>query len=133
MASPRDYNLKTPEAGQSVLVISFAVGATGAVGAFAPSTRKKEFRITTPAVRTGVGVYDIFTREKWVDLLWYVANCNGAVSAVAGKTGHVTGDSLQAAAPKVTVAFVNAAGAAADPANGDQVYITLALKRGDPR
>ena len=123
----------SPEAGHDILVISWTAGAAGAVGALNPSTRAKGFRATSPVVLVSGGTYDIFLAEKWLDLLWYVANCNGPVSTTAGKNGEVVSDSLTSSPPSVRVTFVRQdTGAEAAPANGDQVYVTLALKRRSP-
>lgn len=133
MAQPRDYHVKSPEAATDLLVISWNVGAAGSVGVFNPTTRRKAFRKTTPVVLVSTGTYDIFLQEKWVDVLWYVANCNGPVNATTGKIGHLVSDLPANATPSVRVTFTRQdTGVAADVASGDQVYVTLAMKKGAP-
>lgn len=139
MASPNDYVVKAPEAGTDLLFISWIVGAAGAVGAFAPTTRFKEFRRVSaanpsPVVHGATGVYDIFLRETWIDTLAYLANCLGPIAATAGKIGHLTGEAAgNSPNPKVTITFTRQdTGVAAEPATGDQVYVMLALKKWKP-
>lgn len=130
----RRYHLGSPEAGHDILTISWTAGATGAVSAINPATRKKGFRKTTPIVRNSAGNYDVFFDEKWLDIMWYVFQSNGPISAVDGKYGDLVSDALTAAIPKVTLQMKREdTGAAADPASGDQVYFTFGLKRLDPR
>jgi hypothetical protein len=65
--------------------------------------------------------------------MWYFGNCNGPVSTTAGKDMDVISDALTAAAPKISVQFLRRdTGAAAEVANGDQVYITFGLKKSAP-
>lgn len=129
----RRFGVGSPEAGHDILVISWVAGGAGAVGALAPSTRAKGFRKTTPVALVSGGTYDVFLEEKWVDLMWYVANCNGPLSATTGKEAQVISDTLTGATPSVRLAFTRLdTGAEAAPASGDQVYVTLALKRRAP-
>lgn len=131
---PREYPVTAAEAGTELLVISFVAGASGAVGAFSPTTRRKGFRATTPVVRNSAGNYTVFTATQYLDLMYYIANCNGPISSVDGKYADVVSDSLTSSTPSVTLQFKREdTGAVADPASGDQVYITLFLKRKDPR
>lgn len=133
MANPVVYKQDSAEAGATTLFIQFAVGATGAVGALVPN-RSKEFRKTTPVVRTGAGVYDIFLREPWLALLDQSVWCIGPVAPTAGTTGKVTTNNVSTAgAPKVTVTYYAPnGGAAADPSNGDTACVTLIVKRFKP-
>lgn len=141
MASPMDYIAKSPEAGTDILFISFAVGATGAVGAIqgVNGSRMKEFRRITaanssPVVRTGAGVYDVFLREPWLALLDARGSTVGAIATTAGTTAKCTTNNVtSASAPKVTMTFYRPdTGVAADPSNGDIATITLYLKKFKP-
>lgn len=131
---PREYEVRSPEAGVEILFLSFTAGASGAVGAFAPTTRRKGFRATTPVVRNSAGNYTVFFATQYLDLLNGIYNCNGPISATDGKYADVVSDALTGATPSVTIQFKREdTGAAADPASGDQVYLTFFLKRKDPR
>jgi hypothetical protein len=134
MASPIKYLMKAPEAGTVPVVIQFAVGATGAVGAIQGSgKRAKEFRTATPVVRTGTGVYDIFLKAGWLACLGSRAETFGTLDSTAGTFGKVTTDNSTAAAPKVTVTFLRPdTGVAADPRQGDIAVVYLFLKNLKP-
>jgi hypothetical protein len=132
MAAPcAPYIVRSPEAGFFPLTIAFAVGATGAVGAIqGGGKRAKEFLKTTPVVRTGVGVYDIFLKAGWLALLGYNATTTGTLDSTAGTYGKVTTDNVAtSASPKVSVTYLRPdTGVAADPRSGDVAIVTLFLK-----
>lgn len=132
---PREYEVRSTEAGVDILFLSFVAGASGAVGAFSPTTRRKGFRATTPVVRNSAGNYTVFFATQYLDLLNGIYNCNGPIDATTGKYADVVSDALTSAtAPSVTIQFKREdTGAIADPASGDQVYLTFFLKRKDPR
>ena len=137
MANPVVYKADSTEAGDTALTITFAVGATGAVGAVTPSTRTKEFKRTTPVVRQSAGVYDIFLRESWLGCLM----CSGGIDwnsqafdATAGSgVPQLIVNNVSSATPKVRVQFNRTdTGVAADPTNGVLATVRLHLKRFKP-
>lgn len=129
----REYEERSSEGGTVTAHLAFVVGVTGAVGALSPSTRGKAFRVSTPVVRQGVGVYDYFLLDKSYDVLNVIANAVGPVSGTTGKEGQWTSTSVTSSPPSVRITFVRQdTGAAADPAQNDIAVVTLFLKRKSP-
>lgn len=129
MANPNSYEQKSADLGSVILHVEFPTGATGAVGTIA---RQREFIAGTGAVvRQSAGVYRLFLKERWQQLL----NCYGAIQPAsflktAGTIVTLSNDQSAAATPfvEVTCRTVDGNGAAADPGNGDTVMVTLELQ-----
>lgn len=122
------YVNRSPEAGLKDVYLEFAVGAIGAVGAFA---RRQGFTNGSPAaaVRTGAGAYTLNLDQRWQALVDDSIRVAGTiVGATDGYVGNVLAASLNQAQPTVTIVLRRADGTAADPPNGSVLKVRLTLK-----
>jgi hypothetical protein len=105
------------------LFMTVTIGATGA-----PTLVASKSKGISSIVRNSVGKYTITLMDKYVDLLiaeWSFQNATG-ISA-APEMGLVS-YAVSAATPTIVIQFANNAGAATDPANGDEIKLNFTLK-----
>ena len=125
MANPATYAVFCSENGEDFLSLEFVVGATGAVGAVTAGNEMK-----TP-VRNGTGDYTFPLKEAWLRCADANAFTVGAFDATKGTRAKMYQDHCATvSAPSVSFQFFRPdTGAAADPATGDIVKVSLRLKR----
>lgn len=122
------YQSRSPEAGIKDLYLTFAVGASGAVGAF---TRRQGFTNGSPAaaVLGTTGVYTLNLDQRWQDLVDANVKVIGAVAVADGVEAEITSVNLNQAQPTVVITMRRTdTGAAANPPNGSKLNIHLQLK-----
>jgi hypothetical protein len=121
------YKAQSGECGVKDLYLEFAVGATGAVGAYA---RRQGFTQTpSSAVRNSAGNYTLNLDQRWQALVDFNGKVVGAVAVGDGSEMTVVSRNLNVAQPNVVVQFRRTdTGAAADPPNPSSVLIHLQLK-----
>jgi hypothetical protein len=122
------YKNQAAECGVKDLYLAFAVGASGAVGAF---TRRQGFTNGSPAaaVLGTTGVYTLNLDQRWQALMDAQGKIIGAVAVADGVQMEVTSVNLNQAQPTVVVTWRRTdTGAAANPPNGSVCNIHLQLK-----
>ena len=96
-------------------------GAAGAPTLDAPNSKG-----IASITRTGVGAYDIVLQDSYYRFL--MANDVWLAAAPAAQSMHVTAQAVGSLpSPSISIQFRDAAGAAVDPAVGDQSYLQFSL------
>jgi hypothetical protein len=119
---------RSPEVGVKDLYLTFAVGASGAVGAF---TRRQGFTNGSPAaaVLGTAGVYTLNLDQRWQALMDLNAKVVGAVAAADGVHAEITSVNLNQAQPTVVITMRRTdTGAAANPPSGSLLNVHMQLK-----
>jgi hypothetical protein len=121
------YRNQAAECGVKDLYLAFAVGASGAVGAFA---RQQGFtRSPAAAVLGTTGVYTLNLDQRWQALLDASVKVIGAVAVADGVEAEITSVNLNQAQPTVVITMRRTdTAAAANPPNGSTLIVHLQLK-----
>ncbi len=97
-----------------------AIGATGA-----PTLSVSLSKGIASIARTGAGAYTITLQDQYLALAQFSVSIQLASGAPAAPIVVVRTVNLLAAAPVITIQFLNTSGVATDPDNGTTLYMQI--------